>query len=272
MNFMKHIVAKKQPIDADALKLRDADEKDFQELVTESAIVLENGKPTIVYLSPEEDLTEIERALKMIRYDRSERTGGLSSLSRTFGYLPRVTIRRDFCTITGLASEFPNEHQTVSDGANIVEKYYRKHNPEVWSRHQDVLNQKEVLKQYRMSGSVFTSGIINKNNQLRYHRDQGNFKECWSNMLTFKKDIEGGYLSVPEYGLGFQLKSKTLLMFDGARLVHGVTPIKYKSPEAYRYTIVYYALENMWKCKPLDEELGRIRKLKTQREKSRVSI
>lgn len=268
---MRHIEARPRPIDADALRLRDAEERDYDELVTESAVVFENGKPTVVYVAPAEDLTPIEQAVQRIRYDRSERTAGLPSQSRTFGYLPRVTIRRDFCTVTSLANEFPHEHEEVKNGSKIVERYYREFNPELWSRHQDVLNAKGVLQEYRMAGTVFTSGIINKNNQLRYHRDQGNFPECWSNMLTFKKDIDGGYLSVPEYGLGFQLRNRTLLMFDGARLVHGVTPIRYRSPDAHRYTIVYYSLQQMWKCRTLDEELSRIRKVKSEREKRRAS-
>lgn len=89
-------------------------------------------------------------------------------------------------------------------------------------------------------------------------------------MLVFKRDIVGGHLSCPEYGLGFKLKNNSLLMFDGQSILHGVTPIQKKSASAYRYSIVYYSLQQMWKCMSVDEELARIRNKKTEREIKRA--
>lgn len=75
---------------------------------------------------------------------------------------------------------------------------------------------------------------------------------------------------MPEFGLGFEIKNSSLLIFDGQSILHGVTPIRRESENSYRYTVVFYTLLQMWKCEPLDKELARIRKIKTEREQKRT--
>ena len=68
----------------------------------------------------------------------------------------------------------------------------------------------------------------------------------------------------------FEIEDNTILIFDGQSIVHGVTPLKKYSNDSYRYTIVYYSLEQMWKCDTIKEEVLRIRKLKKEREFKRI--
>ena len=216
-----------------------------------------------------ENLSGLARGLRSIRYDKSGRTGGLPSISRTFGYQPRITLRRDFCTSASLNQEEPGVYSLIQQAGKIAAGYYEKHSVNVYKEHMALSN--KVLPQYRMEAGVpFTSGIINKNNQLRYHFDSGNFKNVWSAMFVFKKDIAGGFLSCPEYDIGFELKNNSLLLFDGQSILHGVTEFKLMTPSAYRISIVYYSLAGMWKCFTPDEELARIRKIKTMRETKRA--
>ena len=48
-----------------------------------------------------------------------------------------------------------------------------------------------VRPEWRIPGTIFTSGIINKNNPLRYHRDAGNFPRLWSCMYAIAADCGG---------------------------------------------------------------------------------
>jgi len=124
-----------------------------------------------------------------------------------------------------------------------------------------------------MSGeSIFTSGIVNENNPLKYHFDTGNFKDVFSCMVVFKNGVENGFLSLPEYDVGFQLPNNSIFLFDGQGILHGVTPITRQTPESYRYSVVYYSLKRMWQCLEIDEELARIRKKKTSRERARANV
>lgn len=242
---------------------------DFDTLIKESCVAKDaEGIPRIVYLELEESLSSLSGHLKNIRYDKSGRTGGLPTISRVFGYQPRVTIRRDFCAAASLNSEEPETFQQIQHAAEIAAGFYRQHNPDLYRDH--CKQATTLAKEWYLPNTPFTSGIINRNNQLRYHYDSGNVKGMWSAMFVFKKGVSGGHLSCPEYNIGFELKTNSLLLFDGQAILHGVTPFTLDHPDAYRISIVYYSLLGMWKCLSPKGELARIRKVKTERETKRA--
>lgn len=209
-------------------------------------------------------------ALKNVTYSKNFRTGGLPTNSRIFGYSPRVTLRKDFCATTSMSQEFPDAHREICEGAAIAETFYMAHAPKLFKEHVDIAHEK-VKPDWRI-GEVFTSGIANKDNQLWYHHDRGNFANVWSAMFVFKRKITGGFLSVPEYDLCFALRDHSVLLFDGQGLLHGVTPFKKAGPDSYRYSIVYYSMRQMWNCLSPKDEMNRIRKLKTEREFKRAGL
>lgn len=244
---------------------RSAKEDDYETLITEPCIVVDDdtNEVQIVYAKLEDiDLhKQLFGALEKIRYDQSTRTSGLVTTSRIFGYAPRNAIRNDTCTSTSLSVDSPNEHNVICKYGEYVAQLYSQTNEEAYKSHME-RTQLKVLEQYRIPNTPFTSGIINKNNPLKYHFDAGNYRNVYSCMVVLKHKIEGGYLSVPEYGIGIELQDATALMFDGQELIHGVTPIKKLSPYSRRYTIVYYSLQGMWECLPLDDEVARYRQKK----------
>lgn len=265
---MKTVTAhKRTDIDYRDYVKRSAVDADYETLIDESCILIDadTKKVLVVYKELNFDEKPLLQALNNIRYDETVRTGGLKTTSRIFGYSPRVALRKDYCSSTSLAIESPAEHaQVVKYGVKIAE-LYSQFTPEAYAKHYSIM-QKKVLNEYQIRNTPFTSGIINKNNPLKYHFDSGNFKNVYSCMAVFKVDVEGGHLSLPEYNVGFRLRHNSVFMFDGQSILHGVTPIKRLSTKAARYSIVYYSLEQMWRCLPLDEELARIRQKKTARE------
>lgn len=267
---MKSIQALKLELDLEQYKMRSAVEADYSTLITESTLIYEGDTLMIAYVELDMDCRDVVNALQNITYEKNTRTSGLVTTSRIFGFNPRNVIRKDFCSATSLAKEQPEYHATIASYAAKVGEYYERLNPELYNQHQKTTDE-HVIGDYRIKESPFTSGIINKNNPLKYHFDGGNFADVWSGMLVFKGDVSGGYLSVPQYDIGFELKHNSLLMFDGQGLMHGVTPIKRMSEAAFRYSIVYYSLRQMWNCLPITDELLRIKKLRTEREDKRLT-
>lgn len=269
---LKVLRLKRKFIDPKQFVKRGALESDFDQLLTESAIVVDDTTNEIlfVYKKLDFDTEEMVAALKRVKYQTSERTSGLKTTSRVFGYLPRVPLRRDFCTTSSFAREQPKEHATVVKYGQKISELYHQYTPETYAKHQEITNAK-VLDEYAIRDTPFTSGIINKNNPLKYHFDSGNFEGMYSLMLGFKKDVAGGYLSIPDYGIGVEICNNSVFMFDGQEIMHGVTPIKRLSSSAHRYTVVYYSMKQIWNCLPLDDELARIRKIKTEREEKRYA-
>jgi hypothetical protein len=230
---------------------------------------MEGNEIKVIYDMVSMDTEAIVADLKKIKYHEGKRTRGLVSTSRIFGFRPRNAIRTPYCSSTSLAVDYPEIHAKICNLALDIEKYYAKYNPEGYKKHLNLTDEK-IKKDWRISGaSAFTSGIINKNNPLKYHFDAGNFKNVYSMMIVFKEGISGGYLAMPEYGIGFELKNNAIIMFDGQSIVHGVTPIGKQTPGSHRFSVVYYSLKSMWNCLEITEELANVRNLKTKRERIR---
>lgn len=250
---------------------RSALESDFSEIVREFTQFFDKDTGELVavydFLPPE--ARELPNALRTVDYPETERTGGLKTTSRIFGYMPRIALRSDFCRMAGLAKDSPQANALLLKWGQEAEKIYQRYAPERYAKHAELTA--KVLGEYRMNGTVFTSGIVNKNNPLKYHFDSGNFDGVFSCMLGFKNNIAGGYLAFPEYGLAFEIGNFSVSLFDGQSIIHGVTPITRLSEDATRFTVVFYSLRQMWNCKPMTEELARIRKVKTEREIKRLN-
>lgn len=250
---------------------RSAVESDYKTLIDYSCMMLDKDTGELIgmYLIMPKTPTKLLQALLSIKYDKNKRLAGLITHSRIFGYKPREKIRNDFCTATTLAKENPVNHQIICDFAKELTKYYKKYCGEIFTYHLSIAEEK-ILPQWKIKGTPFSSGIVNKNNALHYHHDSGNFKNVYSNMVAFKSNVKGGHLAIPEYGIGLEIANNSIVLFDGQKILHGVTPIKLMSKNAYRLSIVYYTLQQMWNCGPLTEELLRIKQVRTVLEKKRL--
>jgi hypothetical protein len=272
---MQTLVLEKKKLNLREFVQRRANENDCPTLLKDEFRLVdkESGKVVCLYVKPAEDaaaLDEMFDCCTKVKYQETFRTSGLKTTSRIFGYNPRNAIRKDFCSITSFATEQPAQHSKIMSGGAIAAKHYALHNPELYADHLKTTKER-VVEDYRHADVPFTSGIINDNNPLCYHFDSGNFKEVWSAMIVLKRDIGGGYLSMPEYGVMCEVRDKTIFYFDGQNILHGVTPITKVKPAARRFSIVYYSLRAMWNCAPLREEIARARMRREQVELRRLA-
>lgn len=238
-------------------------EEDCSDYINEHFIARDSdGKLLCAMLPIEKDMTNMVKVLKSIDYLTSTRTGGMKTVSRIFGYAPRNAIRNDYCRKVSLSRDEPEQNAVLEEYGQAIEEVYKKMSAEKHGHHAE--ETEKVLGEYKMRDTVFTSGIINKNNELNYHYDAGNFKDCFSCMVTAKNGVKGGYLSMPEYDVNIEVLHGSLFLFDGQSILHGVTPIMKMGDDAYRYTVVYYSLKEMWNCLEFTEELARAKKRMTK--------
>lgn len=268
---MREVYLKKRDINHLDFVKRSALESDYDELIADDVIAIDADTKEIIFVQKKLDFddSQIMWALDRIKYEENTRTSGLKTRSRIFGFNPRNAIRKDFCSTTSLAVQQPQEHAAVIKYGIQVAHLYSQFTPEVYQKHMEITKSK-VLDEWAIKETPFTSGIINKNNPLKYHFDSGNFKSVYSCMVVFKRGTRGGYLAMPEYGVGVSLPHNSVFMFDGQSVLHGVTPITKTSEHDTRYSIVYYSLQQIWNCLPLSEEIARIRNKKTERERKRA--
>lgn len=269
---MKTLFLEKRNLDLQEFKKRMALERDYTTLFTDDVkICTPDGQPVILYKRLEGNLEQLRNAVLRIRYEKDTRTSGLKTHSAIFGYNPRNIIRKDYCSATRMAYSQPEEHTVLVNFAETLSQLYAQEFPGVFAAHQ-ALTEEKILPQWRIGNTPFTSGIVNKNNPLKYHFDAGNFAGVLSNMIVLRNSTNGGYLSCPEYDCAFAANDSTVILFDGQKILHGVTPIQRTSLQSYRYSVVYYTLQQMWQCKTPQEEIQRIRDKHTKRERKRATL
>ena len=188
---MQRITPKRKEIDPKDFLKRPASESDFSTLIDQDTILLDsNGNPIALYFKFTEDTSELVNALKKIPYLTSYRSGGLTTTSRIFGFDPPTGIRKQWPSATSLSWENPKEHSKIIEFGRKINEIYKQYLPDAQILHEKTVKE-NVLPEWCIPGTPFTSGIINQNNQLNYHKDSGNFKGVYSNMIVMKSNVGG---------------------------------------------------------------------------------
>jgi hypothetical protein len=218
---------------------------------------------------PMEDQVDILRAAVLnIKYGSTLRVKtGIRNESRTFGMAPRkVHQRRESCRPTSLAHEQPNEHAALIAFATEFGRMLKEFAPEIYEKDKADLANQDLSDEWRMTDdAMWTSGVVNKSSTLPYHRDAFNFN-TWSAMPTIRRGMAGGYLHFPEYNFTYSARDGWVSFFPGYKYVHGVTPMSPKTKDAYRYSVVYYALRGMKDCFTYAVETAKAKESRTNRE------
>jgi hypothetical protein len=250
--------------------------EDMEATCTEAGIYVDEDTNEVifVYFPMEEEVNLLRRSVLNIKYGSTKRQSlGIENLSRTFGMAPRkVFQRRESCRVTTLAAEQPNEHAVLIAFAEKFANMFKEFAPDIYERDVKALAEAGLDNEWRMTDdALWTSGVVNKSSTLPYHRDGFNFA-TWSAMPVIRRDMKGGYLHLPEYNLTCACRDGWVTFFAGYKYVHGVTPMTPMKDDAYRYSIVYYALRGMKDCFTYAVETARGGENRTKREQQMVSV
>jgi hypothetical protein len=109
----------------------------------------------------------------------------------------------------------------------------------------DRANQTEFV----IPGTSFSTVTINYNWRTALHKDDGDFKEGFGNLLVLEEGkYEGGYLGFPRYGVAVDVRMGDFLAMD-VHDWHCNTPMKGMTKDFTRLSVVCYLREKMLRCK-----------------------
>lgn len=225
----------------------------------------DSGEPIFAYLNLG-DAESLRTAVLDFEYSgTTARAGGFENKSRTFGYAPRRPVYgREGCRPAALVNEAPVGHLQLEAWADILKARLGEIDPRLVAGGTvatDIVN-----KDWKLGESYWTSGVINQSSRLPYHRDGFNF-HAWSAMPVFRRNMRGGYLSIPEYDTVVPCRDSWAVFFPGWELVHGVTPMHTTKDGGYRYSVVYYSLKGMKDCFTYAKETEYALRRRTERER-----
>ncbi|WNO25884.1 Tet-like J-binding protein [Arthrobacter phage Altadena] len=212
----------------------------------------------------------LRAAVLSIKYGQNVARQGraMSVRGATFGYAPKKAMaRQEGCRATATTRDRPDVAAVLDDIAGELGRQFRDLYPSRAAEDEAIVKG-AVLDDWRMhEDSLWTSGVINQSTVLPYHRDGNNFN-TWSAMPTLRYGMDDGRLHIPEYDLVLPCGDGDVSWFFGKDLVHGVTPMTPRRPDAYRYSVVFYSIQGMKNCRTFAEETRNANAARTARERA----
>jgi hypothetical protein len=258
------------PINVDGLLKTTPQRSHYTTLIREDTRLMAGGKVIAIYVKlPKSACVEMRRIAQNTKFTSTARLHGIPTQSTVYGSLPRTPMRVDFCRFSASSKNERKYFETSFKFAEYIDDLYKEHLPEAREFNQQAIAS-TVHSDWRVNDTPFTTCNFNVNHAIKYHRDSGNFKDVFSNVLILKGGITGGELVFPEFGIAFEQSDCALGIFDGQHWMHGVMPIERQRADSYRASIVFYALAGMKNCYPYKKEIERFKATRTVREEQRA--
>lgn len=175
------------------------------------------------------------------------------------GFYDRST-RFPNCRLTAFNRHHFEKYVNAYPIVKFVDGKYAELMPEQYKKQKAIAD--KTASDFVIPNTVFTTITVNKNFATTVHKDAGDFKEGFGNLVALRKGMyKGAYFTLPRWGVGFDLQNGDLLMVD-VHQWHGNTPMVMLEPDAVRLSLVMYYRENMFKCGTMEEELERVKRRK----------
>lgn len=167
------------------------------------------------------------------------------------GFFDR-TVRFPHCRLTAFTAEHFDKFIAAYPIVKWVDNTYKDLMPKHYKAQRAIAD--KTSKDFVIPNTSFTTITVNKNWQTAVHKDSGDFKDGFGNLVALRKgSFIGGHFVLPRWGVGFDLQNGDLLLVD-VHQWHGNTPIIKENPKAIRLSLVMYYRENMIHCGNATEE------------------
>lgn len=149
-----------------------------------------------------------------------------------------VTVRE-----TRFLMDYPDKFKLLLPLIKEIDGYYEKYVPENYAKQRRKANQTP----FKITGTAFTTITTNVNFQTTMHKDAGDDPDGFGNLVVIEDgEYTGGETCLPQFGIGVNVRSGDVLFMD-VHHWHGNLPIKKKTPDAKRLSIVCYLRYSIWK-------------------------
>ena len=185
---------------------------------------------------------------------------------KTLGIAPPSKVR-----ICYFNNKYPKQWEKALPLIQNIDEMYKKLNPEHHKKQYSLANETG----YRIKNTAFTTITTNVNLQTAYHRDTGDYKDGFGNLVVIEKGskYKGGYTIFPQYGIGVDVRTRDYLAMDVHEL-HGNTKIIPLGDDTIRLSIVCYLRKNVYEYSKgtTEKDVVKIQKLMQKAKEEYIKI
>lgn len=210
--------------------------------------------------------TGIDEELGVAKHNKVLKNGKIDKVNRAFKLVKSGIIgsfersqRFPYCRLTAFNKHHLEKFKKAYPIIKLVDDLYAELMPKHYKKQRAMAD--KTAKDFVIPNTSFTTVTVNKNWQTAVHKDAGDYKEGFGNLVALRKGkFIGGYFVVVKWGAAFDMQNGDLLLVD-VHQWHGNTPIV-ADPGAVRLSLVMYYREKMIHCGTMSEELKRVQKRK----------
>ena len=179
---------------------------------------------------------------------------GIASNSTIIGYIDSSNHKRP-CRLTSFSK---NYYKNYIDGLifiKSIDKCFQKCLPDIHKLQYETL--KNNASDFQIDNTAFSTVTINYNFQTALHKDSGDFKDGFGNLVVCERDVEGGEILFPQYKVGIKVETGDFLAMD-VHEWHCNNKINYINEIGYRLSFVCYYREKMKLCNIINKNIMNI--------------
>lgn len=144
------------------------------------------------------------------------------------------------CRLTAFTSKHFDKFKNCLGVFKKIDRIYKKLVPKYYKIQKEAIN--KIDPEFVIKDTIFTTVTVNRNFRTALHRDYGDFKQGFGNLVIVSEgDYEGGYTIFPQYGVGVNCRTGDFLAMD----VHEWHCNSEMKGEGKRFSFVFYLREKM---------------------------
>lgn len=152
------------------------------------------------------------------------------------------------CRTTAFTSQQFEKYKKVIPLIKSIDLQFKKLIPE---RYKQQYKRARQTPQFSIPGTSFSTVTINYNWRTALHKDAGDFKGGYGNLVVLEEgEYKGGETGFPQYGICVDVRQGDFLAMD-VHEWHSNTKLEAISKDYTRLSMVAYLRENMIRCKNL---------------------
>jgi len=173
--------------------------------------------------------------------------------SSIIGYIDSTNHKKP-CRLTSYSS---NYFEKYNKGLSFIERINECYKESAPTEYNKQFEESLKIQKYIIPNTVFTTVTINYNFRTALHKDKGDFKDGFGNLVVCSSNISGGLLLFPRYKLAIELFNGDFLSMN-VHEWHCNSTIN--SNNGYRLSFVSYLRQNMVKCEMINKRLDILNK------------
>jgi hypothetical protein len=143
---------------------------------------------------------------------------------------------------TAFIRDQPEKFERLIPLVKEIDEYYEKYAPEYYAKQRKKADQTH----FKIRGTAFTTITTNVNFQTSLHKDKGDDSDGFGNLAVIERgEYTGAETCFPQFGVGVDCRTGDVLFMD-VHYWHSNLPMKKKSKDAERLSIVCYLRWRLW--------------------------